>query len=388
MAQQLTNRAQHVLQLAREEARQLNHEYIGTEHILLGLIAEESSAAANLLLLQGADVDAIRRGVDSFVQRGTRAVGARELPLTPRANQVIQLAHEEARAVNQHQIDAEHLLLGLMQEPDGVASHLLCKLGIKPEALRAEVLKIRLNLMKTVERAVRPVQASILRKRKMREELFAHLTETYEQELARVHDPSIALAEATRRFGASTELAAELQDALPRHEQINYFMEKWVRYRAPESAVHYSLRLAGFTFLLLAALLGLVTGGVFLGWGWIDDVKTLARVLGAIVLLTPPAQFIVTLAYIKMRDSLWGAFGSRKSRPRALAYTALIAIVAELYLMGVAAVARLDLGAALEAARLGGVIGVICALAFVVLAYLSGPSEIRDTQWALLDIAE
>jgi ATP-dependent Clp protease ATP-binding subunit ClpC len=377
-----------MLKLAAEEARQLNHEYIGTEHILLGLVAEDSSVAAHLLRAQGVHANVIRQGIDSLVQRGTQPVTLLELPLTPRAKQAIEYAHDEARAVNQKHTDAEHLLLGLLREPDGVAGLLLQKLGIKPQEVRAEALKTRLNLMKVVERAVRPVKASIMQKRKMREELFAHLTASYDQELTRLHDPSTALAEATRRFGESRELAEELQAALPRSERISYFMEQWVAYRAPESAARYSLRLAGYVFVLLAVILGLVTGGVFLRYGWIADVQTLARVLGAIVLLTPPAQFIVMLTYIKMRDALWGAFGSRKSPARVLMFAVLIAAIAELYLMGVAAVARWDLGTALEAARLGGVISVFCALAFALFAYVSGPSEIRDTQWALLDIAE
>ena len=83
---------------------------------------------------------------------------------------------------------------------------------------------------------------------------------------------------------------------------------------------------------------------------------------------------------------MWGAFGSRKSLGRVFAFFLLIAAVAELYLMGVAAVARLDLGAGLEAARVGGVIGVITAMGFVAIAYVTGPASIRDTQWALLDI--
>jgi ATP-dependent Clp protease ATP-binding subunit ClpC len=388
MSQQLTDRARHILQLAREEARQLNHDYVGTEHVLLGLIAEDSSVAAHLLRAQGVEANTIRRGVESLVQRGTQPVTSSELTLTPRAKQAIEYAHDEALAVNQKRADAEHLLLGLMREPDGVAGQLLQTFGIKPQELRAEALRSRLHLMKIVERAVRPVRACIAQKRKMREELFAHLTAIYEQELTRLHDSATACVEATRRFGESRELAEELQSALPRYESIRYFMERWIRYRAPESAARYALRLAGYTFVLLAAILGLVTLGIYLGYGWIEDVKTLARVLGAIVLLTPPAQFVVTLLYIKLRDAMWGAFGNRKSLARVLACTAFIAAVAEFYLMGVAGVARSDLSVALEAARLGGLIGVISGIAFVVLAYFNGQSEIRDSQWALLDIAD
>jgi hypothetical protein len=299
---------------------------------------------------------------------------------------VLEFAREEAQAVNQTQIDVEHVLLGLLHDPEGVAGLLLRKLGVNPQELRAEVLKTRFSLMKIVERAVRPVRASIVRKRKMREELFAHLTAIYEQELARLGDPNAAVDEAARRFGEPAELADQLQSALPYYERISYFTEKWVLYRAPESVPRYSLRLAGYTSFLLAVILSLVTGGVFLRYGWVDDVQTLARVLGAIVLLTPPAQFVVTIVYVKIRDALWGAFGSRKSFARALLLSVVIAAVAQAYLMGVAAAARWDLGAAVEAARLSGIISLISGIAFVVLAYLSGPSEIRDTQWALLDV--
>jgi uncharacterized membrane protein YraQ (UPF0718 family) len=92
------------------------------------------------------------------------------------------------------------------------------------------------------------------------------------------------------------------------------------------------------------------------------------------------------LAYIKMRDAMWGAFGSRKSIARVFVLDVLIAGVAQLYLMGIAAVARLDFSAALDAAGQGGMIAVISAIAFAILAYISGPGEIRDTQWALLEI--
>ena len=110
------------------------------------------------------------------------------------------------------------------------------------------------------------------------------------------------------------------------------------------------------------------------------------RVLGAIVVLTPPAQFVIGLAYIKLRDAMWGAFGSRKSPGRVVVLTVLIAAVAQLYLMSVAAIIRMDLSVALDAARFAGIVAVTSAVLFAVLAYIGGPSEIRDTQWALLEI--
>jgi hypothetical protein len=386
MPQQFTDRARSALALAADEARALNHEYIGTEHLLLGLIADESGGASHVLQTLGVNAASIRAEVERLVQRGSEPVTLGELPQTPRTRQVIEYARDEAQSVAQRAVDVEHLLIALLREPDGVASQVLCNLGVKANELRAEALRTRIELMKIVERTVRPVRSSTARKRKMREELLAHLATIYEEELERRGEPAAALNAAIQRFGAPSELAREFEVAQPFHERISYFTERFVAYRAPESASRFSLRIAQHTLVLLAAVLGIVTGGVALRYGWTDDVRTLARVLGAIVLLTPPAQFVVWLTYIKLRDAMWGAFGSRKSTGRVLVLTLLIAVISQLYLMGIAAVTRMDLSAALDAARLGGMVAVISAVAFAVLAYIGGPSEIRDTQWALLEI--
>jgi ATP-dependent Clp protease ATP-binding subunit ClpC len=386
MLRDFSGRAIKVMQLASTEARTLNHEYVGTEHILLALIAEESGVATEVLSTLGVTASAIRQGVESLVRRGPTAVSSRELPLTPRSQYVIELAREEACDVNQKYVDMEHLLLALLREPDGVACQVLRNLGVKPDELRAEALKVRIALMKIVERVVRPVRGSIVWKRRMRDELFAHLTGIYEQELSRRDNPALALEQAARRFGEPAELTCELASALPAYERFSAFIERWVQYRAPESAARYSLRLATNTFWLLAGILSLVSFGVFLGYGWIDAVQTMVGVFAAILLLTPPTQFVIALSLIKMRDAMWGAFGSRKSLGRVLAYFMVIAAAAQLYLMGIAAVARLDLGAGFEAARVGGAIGILSAIAFAAIAYITGPASIRDTKWALLDI--
>jgi ATP-dependent Clp protease ATP-binding subunit ClpC len=181
-------------------------------------------------------------------------------------------------------------------------------------------------------------------------------------------------------------LARELEDTLPAHERISVFMERFLQYRAPESAAHYSLRIALNTSWILATILGLVTLGLFISYGWIAAIQTVVRVFGAILLLTPPLQFAVALTVIKMRNAMWGAFGTRRSPALVIALFVLIAAMSELYLMGVAAIASWDLGAGFEAARVAGVIGVIAALGFVSIAYLTGQTTIRDTQWALLDV--
>jgi ATP-dependent Clp protease ATP-binding subunit ClpC len=386
MNEQLTDRARKVLGFAAEQARSMNHEYVGTEHLLLALVADQPGAASNLLQSLGVDMGGIRAEIEKLVQPGSTPVTMRELPRTPRTRKVIEYAQQEARSVGQKAVDVEHLLIALLREPEGVAGIVLGNLGVKTDELRAEALRTRIDLMKIVERTVRPVRGSTSCKRKMREELLAHLATIYEEELARRGDLAAALDAAAKRFGAPSELAREFEEALPFHERISYFTERFVAYRAPESAARYSLRMAWHTFAVLAVVLGTVTGGVASRYGWIDDVKTLASVLGAIVFLTPPAQFVIWLAYIKLRDAMWGAFGSRKSPGRVLMLAVLIAAVAQLYLMGIAAVARADLSAALDAARLGGIIAVISGAAFAVLAYISGPGEIRDTQWNLLEI--
>jgi hypothetical protein len=241
-------------------------------------------------------------------------------------------------------------------------------------------------MMKVVERSVRPVRASIVRKRKMREELFAHLSAVFEDELARLGDPKLALECAARRLGESTELARELEDSLPAYERFSAFVERWLQYRAPESAARYCLRQSGYTFCLLLAIFAIVTLGVFAGYGWIAAVQLMVRVFVAILLLTPPLQFVVSWAVIKMRDAMFGAFGSRKSPGRVLALGVLIAVAAEVYLMGVATLARMDFSVGLEAARVAGVISIVAAIGFGAIAYCTGRETIRDTQWALLDI--
>jgi ClpA/ClpB-like protein len=386
MAQSLTNQSREVLALATEAARNLQHTYVGTEHILLGLVRESSGTASDVLAMLGVTAERICAEVERLVEPGPEPVVLRTLPLTPRAQHAIEQAGEEAQNFNEKCIAPKHLLLGLLSEEQGVASQVLLNLGVTPKELRAEVFRIRIAQMKIVERAVRPVRASTLRKRVIREELLAHLSAIYEQEKTRLRDPAAALDAAAGRFGEPAGLARELESALPKLERFSHFVERFVSYRAPESAARFSFRMATHTFFLLAVILSLTTFVVFLGYGWTADVETLARVMAAVVLLTPPAQFVAWLAYIKMRDALWGAFGSRKSLVRALMLDAVIALTAMVYLMGVAAAARLDLHVALDAARLCGWMPVLCAIALFCLALTSGPGEIRDTHWALLDI--
>ena len=132
------------MQLAGEEAQTFNHEYVGTEHILLGLVREGSGVAANVLLQRGIDRDIVRREVEKIVQPGPgpHPVTLGKLPQTPRAKKVIEYAIEEAHALDQNYIGTEHLLLGLVREYEGVAAQVLMNLGLNLQAARDEVLNL------------------------------------------------------------------------------------------------------------------------------------------------------------------------------------------------------------------------------------------------------
>ncbi|HOP76985.1 MAG: ATP-dependent Clp protease ATP-binding subunit [Thermogutta sp.] len=130
------------MQLANQEAQRFNHEYVGTEHILLGLIKEGSGVAANVLRNLDVDLKKIRLEVEKLVQTGPDMVTMGRLPLTPRARKVIEYATEEARNLNHNYIGTEHLLLGLLREQEGVAAQVLMNLGLKLEEVREEVLNL------------------------------------------------------------------------------------------------------------------------------------------------------------------------------------------------------------------------------------------------------
>src|SRR5438552_13161947 len=142
MYERFTDRARKVMQLANQEAQRFNHEYIGTEHILLGLVKEGSGVAANVLKNLDIDLRKIRLEVEKIVQAGPDMVTMGKLPQTPRAKKVIEYAIEEARNLNHNYVGTEHLLLGLIREEGGVAAQVLMYLGLKLEDLRKEVLNI------------------------------------------------------------------------------------------------------------------------------------------------------------------------------------------------------------------------------------------------------
>src|ERR1700677_3424008 len=142
MYERFTDRARKVMQRANQEAQRFNHEYIGAEHVLLGLVKEGSGVAANVLKNLDVDLRKIRLEVEKLVQSGPDMVTMGKLPQTPRAKKVIEYSMEEARNLNHNYVGTEHILLGLLREQEGVAAQVLMNLGLKLEEVREEVLSL------------------------------------------------------------------------------------------------------------------------------------------------------------------------------------------------------------------------------------------------------
>jgi ATP-dependent Clp protease ATP-binding subunit ClpC len=134
-----TERARRVLSFAQGEAQRFQHNYIGTEHLLLGLVREGEGVAAKVLLKLGVALNKVRSNVEYIIGRGDRIVLG-EIGLTPRAKKVIELAVDEARRLNHHYIGTEHLLLGLLREGEGIGAGVLESLGVTLEQARRETL--------------------------------------------------------------------------------------------------------------------------------------------------------------------------------------------------------------------------------------------------------
>jgi ATP-dependent Clp protease ATP-binding subunit ClpC len=139
--EKFSERARKVLTLAQEEAQRFNHSYIGTEHILLGLVREGEGVAAKVLANLGVELGKVRAAVEFIIGRGERPPSG-EIGLTPRAKRVIELAVDEARRFNHNYIGTEHILLGLLREGEGVASGVLESLGLSLERVRNETSRI------------------------------------------------------------------------------------------------------------------------------------------------------------------------------------------------------------------------------------------------------
>ncbi len=141
MFERFTDRARSVVVLAQEEARLLNHNYIGTEHLLLGLIREAEGIAAKALTALGIELDTVRERVEEIVGRGTSEPSG-HIPFTPRAKKVLELSLREALQLGHNYIGTEHILLGLIREGEGVAAHVLVQLGADLPRVRQQVIQL------------------------------------------------------------------------------------------------------------------------------------------------------------------------------------------------------------------------------------------------------
>src|SRR5919202_775093 len=141
MFERFTDRARRVVVLAQEEARMLNHNYIGTEHILLGLIHEGEGVAAKALESLGISLEAVRQQVEEIIGQG-QAAPTGHIPFTPRAKKVLELSLREALQLGHNYIGTEHILLGLIREGEGVAAQVLVKLGADLSRVRQQVIQL------------------------------------------------------------------------------------------------------------------------------------------------------------------------------------------------------------------------------------------------------
>lgn len=142
MFERFTDRARKVMALANQEAQRFNHEYIGTEHILLGIIKEGSGVGANVLKNLGVDLRRVRVEVEKLIKKGPEIVTTGKLPQTPRAKRAIEFAIAEARDLGHNYVGTEHMLLGLIHETDGVAAQVLMNLGVTLASIRKGVLDL------------------------------------------------------------------------------------------------------------------------------------------------------------------------------------------------------------------------------------------------------
>jgi ClpA/ClpB-like protein len=161
MFERFTNRARRVVVLAQEEARVLNHNYIGTEHLLLGLIHEGDGVAARALESLGVSLEAVRAQVEEIIGEGTEAPTG-HIPFTPRTKRVIELSLREARQLRHNYVGTEHILLGLVREGQGVAAKVLVKLGADLPRVRQEVVQLLAGGKAEAEEVEEDLEAEIV----------------------------------------------------------------------------------------------------------------------------------------------------------------------------------------------------------------------------------
>lgn len=180
-----TERARKVLTLAQEEALRLNHHYIGTEHLLLGLVRERDDVAARVLNNMGVQLPKVRSAVEFIIGRGDVAVVG-ELSLTPRSKRIIELAIDEARQLNHHYIGTEHLLLGLIREGEGIGAGVLESLGVNLDTVRAWVMREVGESLALTEKEFLDIQ-HVIKALTLIEQLFAYNVPAYLIDVLNAH---------------------------------------------------------------------------------------------------------------------------------------------------------------------------------------------------------
>ena len=162
MGQRFTERAQRVILLAQEEGKRLHNDYVGTEHVLLALIALGQGVAAQVLTNLGADVRRARIEIEKIIGTGESAMLLGEMPFTPRAKKVLEYAVEEAQYMGHSYVGTEHLLVGLIREEEGVAARVLEDSGLRLDLVRAEVLNLLGGSLEPFPRKPEPPQSTYL----------------------------------------------------------------------------------------------------------------------------------------------------------------------------------------------------------------------------------
>lgn len=143
MFERFTDRSRKMMVLANQEAQRLNNEYIGSEHMLLGLLKEGTGVGFHVLVHLGVDPIALRRKVESLLKCGDEVVSMGKLPQTPRAKKVIELAIKESRTLGDNYVGTEHILLGLILEHDSIAAMTLTQFGVQIDAARDAIRQVR-----------------------------------------------------------------------------------------------------------------------------------------------------------------------------------------------------------------------------------------------------
>jgi ATP-dependent Clp protease ATP-binding subunit ClpC len=218
MFEKFTDRARRVVVLAQEEARMLNHNYIGTEHILLGLIHEGEGVAARALESLGISLEAVRQQVEEIIGPGEQASSG-HIPFTPRVKKVLELSLREARELGHSYIGTEHILLGLLREGEGVAAQVLVKLGADLSRVRQQVIAVLAGYQAEagVARFARPSARASRAERGVLSQLVDRVT-ALESRLSAIEDrvgtgPDVReLDEQIDQYRRDREAAAEVED--------------------------------------------------------------------------------------------------------------------------------------------------------------------------------